>query len=190
MEDIRREMNVPIKAKNLKSGYEVEPRLPKIITDRERLIQILINLINNAVKYTPKGRIDIKVFRDGESIHFMVKDTGIGIDKMHSDKLFQRFYQIDSSYTRKAGGTGLGLALCKEFVTLLGGKIWFESKFGKGSKFHVTLPLIPPNFDAKAAYTRAEHAISNAGSASRRAKKLTVERRPDKQGPPTSKAPI
>jgi signal transduction histidine kinase len=141
MEDVRREMNVQMKEKGLKSEYDLEKGLPDIVTDKERLTEILLNLINNAIKYTPKGKITVKVSRENDFVHFTVKDTGIGIEKEYYDKLFQRFYQIDSSYTRKTGGTGLGLALCREFVTLLGGKIWFESEEGKGSEFHFILPL-------------------------------------------------
>ncbi|MCD6590865.1 MAG: HAMP domain-containing protein [Candidatus Aenigmarchaeota archaeon] len=141
MDSVRREMEVQIKKKGLKSECIIEKGLPKIVTDREKLTQILINLISNAVKYTEKGKITVKVFKDNEHVHFMVKDTGIGIAKDQQEKIFERFYQIDSSYTRKAGGTGLGLALCREFVTLLGGKIWVKSKKGKGSEFHFVLPV-------------------------------------------------
>jgi len=141
IENVRKEMDVQIKDKGLQSEYVVEEKLPKIITDREKLTEILMNLINNAVKYTPKGKITVKVFRENEYVHFVVKDTGIGIPKDKQDKIFERFYQIDSSFTRKAGGTGLGLALCKEFVNLLGGRIWVKSETGKGSEFHFVLPI-------------------------------------------------
>jgi signal transduction histidine kinase len=141
MEDVGREMNVQMKEKGLESEYNVDKKLSNIITDKERLTEILINLINNAVKYTPEGKITVKVSRENDFVHFVVKDTGIGIAKEYHDKLFRRFYQVDSSYTRKAGGVGLGLALCKELTTLLGGKIWFESEPGNGSEFHFTIPI-------------------------------------------------
>lgn len=141
MEAVESEMDMLIKEKGLESEYDIEKDLPKIVTDRERVIEIMINLINNSVKYTPKGKITVKIFREKESVHFMVKDTGIGIAKEYHDKIFGRFYQVDSSCTRKAGGVGLGLALCKEFLNLMGGKIWFKSEFGKGSEFHFTLPI-------------------------------------------------
>ena len=140
LESIKREANVLIR-EGLEINYEIEKGLPKIITDRERLVQILLNLINNAVKYTPKGKITVGVKKEGAFIHFYVKDTGIGIAKAQREKIFERFYQIDSSYTRKKGGTGLGLSLCKEFVERLGGRIWVESKLRKGSTFHFTLPV-------------------------------------------------
>ncbi|MCK4555272.1 MAG: HAMP domain-containing histidine kinase, partial [Candidatus Aenigmarchaeota archaeon] len=141
IEDIRTEMNIQAKAKGLEIEYSLERSLPKIITDKERLTQILMNLINNAVKYTPKGKITVKVSMEGKDMHFIVKDTGLGIAKNNQDKIFGRFYQVDSSYTRSAGGVGLGLSLCKEFVEVLGGKLWCESAPGKGSEFHFTLPL-------------------------------------------------
>jgi signal transduction histidine kinase/HAMP domain-containing protein len=141
VDTIRREMNIQITEKGLDSEYDIEKAVPQIVTDREKLTEILINLINNAVKYTPKGKITVKIFREKNDMHFMVKDTGIGIAKENQPHIFERFYQVDSSYTRKASGVGLGLSLCKEFVNVLGGKIWFSSELGKGSEFHFTLPI-------------------------------------------------
>jgi signal transduction histidine kinase len=117
--------------------------LPEISTDKERLTQILINLITNSIKYTHKGKITVSALKDGTGVHFIIKDTGIGISKKDQPKIFTRFYQVDSSYTRSAGGVGLGLSLCKEFVERLGGKIWFTSVAGKGSEFHFILPKSP-----------------------------------------------
>ena len=141
MDNIRLEMDIQIKEKKLDSEYNVEKNLPSIVTDIEKLTEIIVNLINNAVKYTPRGKITIKVFKDKKDIHFMIKDTGIGISKNNHDRIFDRFYQVDSSYTREAGGTGLGLALCKEFIDILDGRIWVESEENKGSEFHFTLPI-------------------------------------------------
>lgn len=141
LESIKKEASMLIKDTPLYIEYKIEKNLPKIITDRERLVQILLNLINNAVKYTPHGKITISVKKEGDFVHFSVKDTGIGIPRSQREKIFERFYQIDSSYTRQKGGTGLGLSLCKEFVERLGGRIWVESKLGKGSTFHFTLPI-------------------------------------------------
>ena len=141
MDTVRREMNVQIKEKGLDSEYIIDRELPGIVTDREKLTETLLNLINNAVKYTPKGKITVSALKEGDGIHFIVKDTGIGIAKENHKKIFDRFYQVDSSYSRKAGGTGLGLALCSEFIGFLGGRIWVKSELGKGSEFHFTLPL-------------------------------------------------
>ncbi len=141
MSNIQKEMNVQITQKGLLSEYVIEKNLPKLYTDKERFIQILMNLINNSVKYTPKGKITVKAARERDFIHFSIKDTGIGIAKENHGHIFERFYQVDSSYTRKAGGTGLGLSLCKEFIERMGGKIWFESDIGRGSEFHFTIPV-------------------------------------------------
>ncbi len=141
MSNMKREMEMLIKEKGLESKFIIEKGMPEIITDKERLTQILINLINNAIKYTPKGKITVKVAKEKNNVHFMVKDTGIGISKENQKKIFERFYQVDSSYTRKVGGTGLGLALVKELLDILGGKIWVKSVPEKGSEFHFTLPV-------------------------------------------------
>jgi len=127
------------KSLQLKVKYNIEEML--IYTDPLRLTQILINLTNNAIKFTQQGSIEIIISRtDKEHLLFEIKDTGIGITKDQQQKLFQSFSQADQSITRKYGGTGLGLAISKELVTLLGGHIWVESEVGKGSSFLFELP--------------------------------------------------
>ncbi len=143
MEDIERETKRMIKEKGLKYEFKIDENLSRIITDKEKLTEILLNLINNAVKFTPKGKIIVKAFKEKNNIHFVVKDTGIGISKENQKKIFDRFYQVDSSYTRKASGTGLGLSLCKEYLELMGGRIWIKSKLGRGSEFHFIIPIKP-----------------------------------------------
>jgi CheY-like chemotaxis protein len=115
-----------------------------VVGDPVRLHQIILNLVSNAVKFTTKGKITISVRllnEDSEkvTIEFAVTDTGIGIPENKIGSLFQPFSQIDNSTTRKYGGTGLGLVICKRLVETMGGKIWAESKFGKGSTFHFTI---------------------------------------------------
>lgn len=141
VERIKVEIEKRAKEKGLELTFEIEKNLPKIPTDQEKLIQILLNLIDNAIKYTPKGSVKIKINGIGDFVQFAVADTGIGISKKHFSKIFTRFYQVDSSYTRKAMGSGLGLSICKEYVKALGGEIWFESEKRKGSTFYFTLPL-------------------------------------------------
>ena len=110
--------------------------------DKNKFIQIVSNLINNATHYTEEGGlITIAAKREKDSILFSVSDTGAGIPKESFSKIFQRFYQVDSPLTRKIGGTGLGLSLCKGFVEAMGGKIWFESEVGKGTTFFFMLPI-------------------------------------------------
>ena len=109
--------------------------------DKDKTIQIISNLINNAVHYTEKGKISLQVKKSGSDVLFSVADTGVGIPKEHGGKIFTRFYQVDSPLTRKIGGSGLGLSLSKGFVEAMGGRIWFESEVGKGTVFYFTIPL-------------------------------------------------
>jgi len=114
--------------------------------DPLRLGQILTNLTNNAIKFTDKGEIIVKIelllYNENEvTLQFSVSDTGIGITKEQQNKLFQPFSQVDASTTRKYGGTGLGLAICERLVKLMGGKIWLTSEPGKGSTFFFTVKL-------------------------------------------------
>ncbi|MCS7105911.1 MAG: ATP-binding protein [Candidatus Aenigmarchaeota archaeon] len=141
LKEVKDEMTGLAKGKGLYLNVKIERELPNIITDKEKLKRILLNLVSNAIKYTEKGGVTIKAEREDNEIKFSVSDTGIGIPKEYFSKIFTRFYQIESPYTRKVKGSGLGLSICKELVELLGGKIWLESEVGKGSTFYFTLPL-------------------------------------------------
>jgi PAS domain S-box-containing protein len=114
----------------------------EIMTDNTKLVQIVSNLINNAFKFTKKGKINFGYCIKAEFIEFFVKDTGIGISREHQEKIFDRFYQVDSTVSRQYGGTGLGLSICKAYTELLGGKIWLESEPGNGTAFYFTIPYI------------------------------------------------
>lgn len=127
------------KGLRLKKNIEHEPLI--VVSDKRRVEQILINLLNNAVKFTESGEVVLKSKLDGETIQISVKDSGIGIAKEDVQTLFMPFKQIDTGLTRKYEGTGLGLSICKRLVELLGGRIWVESELGKGSEFIFTLPL-------------------------------------------------
>jgi signal transduction histidine kinase len=116
----------------------------KIYADRTRLRQVMINLVNNAIKFTETGKISLKVApMPGGRVLFTVKDTGIGIAPDKLDAIFQEFTQVDSSTTRKAGGTGLGLPISRRLVEMHGGRLWADSTGvpGEGSIFFVELPL-------------------------------------------------
>ena len=111
--------------------------------DEKRIRQVLGNLINNAIDFVPgkTGKIEICAYQNEKSkVVFFVQDNGIGIGKDEQSNLFHKFYQVDTSATRQHGGTGLGLSICKGLVEAMGGKIWVESKKGKGSKFYFMLP--------------------------------------------------
>ncbi len=130
--------------KGVRVKYDIDPAIPKRVRiDRTRLNQILMNLADNAIKFTPKGQeVDIRLDREGHEMVFKVQDEGIGIPEDRLQEVFNPFEQADGSTTRQYGGTGLGLAIVKSLVEILGGAISAESKTGVGSTFTVRLPLI------------------------------------------------
>ncbi len=111
-----------------------------IITDSTKINQILSNLLSNAFKFTDKGSVEIEYNKDGPFLKFSVTDTGIGIPPEFHKRIFDRFFQVESSFTRLYEGTGLGLAISSAYVELLGGKMWLSSEPGKGATFYFTLP--------------------------------------------------
>jgi two-component system, sensor histidine kinase and response regulator len=139
-----------------KKGQELSSRIaadvPQMLSgDPDRVRQILVNLVGNAIKFTHKGSVVIEVGREvaGEKtdpfrLHFVVRDTGIGIPREKQQVIFDAFSQADGSTTRQYGGTGLGLTITKRLVELMGGKVSVESQVGEGSTFHFTLKLAPP----------------------------------------------
>ena len=141
-------------SKKLDLTWHVTPDTPCFVFgDSTRLRQIIVNLVGNAVKFTDKGQVGVDVLVDSlkdDSIvlHFLVKDTGIGIETAMHAKIFSAFEQADTSTTREFGGTGLGLAITKKIVEAMGGNIWVESKSGIGSTFHFTLPFGLSDVDA------------------------------------------
>jgi len=125
---------------NIILDYNIENSL--CYGDSIRITQILTNILGNAVKFTEKGNIWIKVFKiSSNQFRFEIKDTGIGIDKQEMEKLFQSFSQADTSTTRKYGGTGLGLAISKQLAELMNGKIWVESQKNVGSTFYIDINI-------------------------------------------------
>lgn len=114
----------------------------KIMTDRFKLDGILTNLINNAIKFTPKGYVEFGAFQEKGDLVFYVKDTGLGIPENKQDAIFERFVQADLSLTRPYEGSGLGLSIVKAYVEIIGGSVRVESKPGEGSAFYVALPLL------------------------------------------------
>jgi len=147
VEGVAEMLSIRARDKGIDLMSYLEPTIPtKVIGDPTHLKQILMNLVGNAVKFTEKGEVAVKVEKedlDTENkrvkLHFMVSDTGIGISKEAQKKIFDKFTQADSSTTRKFGGTGLGLSISKALVELMGGNIWVDSELGKGSTFHFRL---------------------------------------------------
>ncbi|MCU0513611.1 MAG: GAF domain-containing protein [Anaerolineae bacterium] len=137
-----------IKEKALQLMVEVAPNLPRAYGDEFRSRQILLNLVSNAIKFTPQGSVSLRAYgstdrRGRPVIQVDVTDTGIGISEKDMTKLFERFRQVDSSLTRTVGGTGLGLAISKSLAELQGGSITVHSEVNIGSTFSVTIPLEP-----------------------------------------------
>jgi len=112
-----------------------------IVSDENKLRQILINFVDNAIKFTDTGFVQLGVKPMGDFVHFHIKDTGIGIPVQFQEHIFERFRQVESAFTRKHGGNGLGLAISKALVELLGGKVWMETAPGKGSTFYFSIPI-------------------------------------------------
>ncbi|MEW6170559.1 MAG: PAS domain-containing sensor histidine kinase [Candidatus Omnitrophota bacterium] len=139
--DIERQMVSLVSKKGLKLVVNLDNNIPRIKFDKDKITQVLSNLVNNAISFTEKGNITITSVCQGNNIVLGIRDTGIGIKKEDMPKLFQAFKQLISAKQRKIGGTGLGLAICKNIVEAHQGKIWVESEFGNGSVFYFTLPI-------------------------------------------------
>ena len=131
-------------AKKLDLVLQIEPDLPEITGDKDRLIQVVINLISNAVKFTDAGSITCAVRSQDSDLVVSVKDSGIGIAITDQPKVFEKFKQVGDTLTDKPKGTGLGLPICKEIVEYHGGRIWVESETAQGSTFSFTLPVLGP----------------------------------------------
>jgi signal transduction histidine kinase len=157
--------------KKLSLSCELPPDLPMVLGDRDRIRQVLLNLINNSIKFTPEGgaisirgevgllarhapdpSLDAQTRRLGtdpegapvrRAVRVTVRDTGVGIPPEHHTRVFDPFFQVDNSSTREYGGTGLGLNIVKRFVEAHGGAVWVESQEGQGATFYFTLPLAP-----------------------------------------------
>jgi histidine kinase len=116
---------------------------PQVLADEDRMNQVLINLIGNALQYTPSGgEVRVSAAKLGSEIQVSIEDTGIGIPAKHLPYLFTRFYRVDKSRSRAGGGSGIGLTISKHLVDAHGGRIWAESEgVGKGSRFSFTLPI-------------------------------------------------
>ncbi len=168
--------------------------LPRqVVGDPGRVRQIVLNLVGNAIKFTERGHIVVRVRPAGDAantglLHFEVADTGIGIPAAKLESIFSNFTQVDSSTTRKYGGTGLGLAICKRLAEMMGGRIWVESEEGEGSRFQfdVVLPAAVPAAPAapgtgvsRALVAVADPAVRDAVVALLQSEGVTVESEPD-----------
>jgi heavy metal sensor kinase len=143
--DLATDINVLCEEKSVDFELNAEDHLI-VKGDKIKLRELFLNLLDNAIRYTPRGgNISLTLKQEDNKAHIVVKDTGIGIPKEHLPHIFERFYRVDKSRSRAEGGTGLGLSICQRIVELHGGAIEVESKFGEGSTFTVILPLIERN---------------------------------------------
>jgi PAS domain S-box-containing protein len=142
IQDVFSGMEFQFKEKEIKT-LNISTEIETILADEAKITQVVNNLVGNALKFTPKkGEIGLRTRKVGDAVQIEVWDTGLGIEEKNRGKIFEKFYQVDSSYTRAAGGIGMGLAIVKEIVEAHGGKVWVESAgLGKGAKFIFTLPL-------------------------------------------------
>ena len=137
--------------KKLAFHAEVAKGLPHGLGDEQRLTQVLLNLVGNAIKFTDTGEVRIRASVADGRFTVAVSDTGPGIPPEERDRVFEKFHQIDNSSTRTKGGTGLGLAIAKDIVEMHGGRIWVESTLGKGATFRMELPVRAKPSEASAA---------------------------------------
>jgi two-component system phosphate regulon sensor histidine kinase PhoR len=140
-EQTMRIFDAQAKEKNLALRLESPADLPPVLADPFKIEQVLINLLDNAIKYTDKGEVSLVLGRSDQDVTIAVHDTGIGMPKEKLSRIFERFYVIDKSRSRKTGGTGLGLSIVKHIALLHGGEVSVESAPGAGSHFHVRLPV-------------------------------------------------
>jgi signal transduction histidine kinase len=134
-------------AETKKLGFktDVAKRLPIGVGDEQRLIQVLLNLVGNAIKFTDRGEVRISAAAVNSHFAVRVSDTGPGIPVDEQKRIFEQFHQVDSSDTKPKGGTGLGLAIAKQIVEMHGGRIWVESSPGAGATFQMELPIRAAN---------------------------------------------
>jgi signal transduction histidine kinase len=132
--------------KRLQLEAKVPPELPQALGDRDKVRQVLLNLLNNAIKFTNEaGKVEVQATASDKQVVISVRDSGIGVPPEHQKRIFDPFYQVDNTSTREFGGTGLGLNIVKRFIEAQGGAVWVESPIadGRGSAFFFTLPLAP-----------------------------------------------
>ncbi len=143
IEDVLDGLKFQFQEKEIKPQADLSPEIQTILADESKISRVISNVLGNAIKFTPKkGRIGISTAKVGPDVRVEIWDSGLGVEAEHLEKIFEKFYQVDSSYTRSVGGIGMGLAIVKEIVEAHGGRVWAESKgLGTGTRIIFTLPL-------------------------------------------------
>lgn len=166
--DISEIVQYSAQEKDIELKTSIDQSVPQFIrADKVKIQQILINFLNNAIKFTEEGSVTLeaKITNNGQDIYFSVTDTGIGISDENKEKLFDRFVQADISVTRRFGGTGLGLSISKAFVELMDGSIGVDSEKGKGSTFWFHIPLVVSSADSLVQDVKVKSDVSIRGTA-------------------------
>lgn len=142
VKDVQNQIDILAAAKNLQLDYVIAEEMPdRLFGDRYWLRQIVLNLLNNAIKFTDEGEIALKIFQENGRVAFQVSDTGIGIPETEQQKIFEAFEQIDKTYVGSVDGAGLGLSIVKEMTTMMQGEVLLESEVDVGSTFTILVPL-------------------------------------------------
>ena len=136
-----------VKDTSIDLQVDIEDDLPQIVGDKRRIRQIMLNLISNAVKFTPEGAVRISARREDDAIYLAVSDTGIGIPEDQREVIFETFRQAKHDLP-ETPGTGLGLPIARHFVEAHGGRMWFDSEVGEGTTFHILLPIRAPEYES------------------------------------------
>ena len=144
VEEIADVLSVLMKEKSIEFSCVVPDGIPDALGDRDQIKRVFINLINNAIKYAPQGKITVTVSSTGNEVQVDVADTGCGIPESAVGRIFEEFYRVDSAMNQDIKGTGLGLSLVKNIIEAHKGRIWVKSKVGEGSTFNFTLPVAQP----------------------------------------------
>lgn len=167
LDDVLHSSKIQAEDKGLFLEWQIEPGVPESLSgDPNRLMQVVINLISNAIKFTQEGGITFKVMVKEQTeaaivLYFTVTDTGIGVPSEKQEMIFKSFSQGDASYTREFGGTGLGLAICAKLLAIMGGKIGLESVAGKGSTFWFTVSFLNPKYSGMNKNAAETPAVNN-----------------------------
>lgn len=156
------DMKLLAQEKGLTLELKLDENLPEtILHDEDRLTQVMVNLVNNAIKFTEKGKVVLEMRHFGERLHIKVSDTGIGIPQAKQHLIFDDFFQVDPSTSRQKQGAGLGLAIVRSLVLLMNGTISLSSEVGKGSSFLVELPLNLPAYEAQSPHKEKQRLFGN-----------------------------
>ena len=143
-ESVAASMEIEAEKQGVVISCLIPENMPEISGLRDRIEQVIVNIVSNAVKYNQRGgRVDISGGEKGESVFLTVSDTGLGIPEEDLPRVFERFYRVDKARSRERGGTGLGLAIAREIIEFHGGNISIRSKEGRGTSITVTLPKAP-----------------------------------------------